>query len=494
MLNISPTLVYVCKKTFLFSNITLLKIDILALLILFIIWNVVRKHLVNFIDKNGTRIILICSVVLFFTQIYVSYNIYFLTGWDAGGAVIPAARAIAFGMPVNNFNYYFSLYPNNISLVWIFSSVLKLSSKLGLSNWGNGLMLLITINCFISSLSSFLTYKCVEKLIDKRWAVFSWIMYFLLVGTSPWVVITYSDPFALFLPILIFFIYSRDVSNKYNFIKWFLIGILSFLGYGIKPQVIILLISIGIIEIWRFLFLSNAEKMKKCIMLAALILSFVLSNNLYKVMCKQTGFNIDKKMALGASHFAMMGMNEKCGGYYSFEDVRYSNSFTEPAERSKANIKVIKERLKNFGAQGYKKFLMKKTLVNYGDGTFAWSMEGGFYNELYADKNKWSSPVLKSFYYSDGSNYKKTSTLQQAVWIAAVASMLGLIFIKKQQMDRNTAVLMLTILGLTVFQLLFEARARYLYSYSPIYICLSILGLKNIVFIVNKFIQHSKVK
>jgi integral membrane protein (TIGR03766 family) len=479
----------VCKKTFLFPNITLLKFDILALLIFFIIWNVVRKQVVNFIDKNGARIILISSVVLFFTQIYVSYNIYFLTGWDAGGAVIPAARAIASGMPINNFNYYFSLYPNNISLVWVFSSILKLSAKLSLSNWGNGLMALITINCFISSVSSFLTYKCVEKLINRRWAMFSWILYFLLVGTSPWVVITYSDPFTLFLPILIFFIYSRELPNKYNFIKWFLIGILSFLGYRIKPQVIIILISISIIEIWHFLFLTNSQKMKKCIILAALILSFFLSNNLYKVMCKQTGFSIDTKMALGASHFAMMGMNEKCGGYYSYEDVRYSNSFADPADRSKANLKVIKERLNDFGVYGYSRFLMKKTLVNYGDGTFAWSEEGGFYNELYADKNKWISPALKSYYYSNRSNYKKTSTLQQAVWIAAVVSMLGLIFIKKQQMDRNTAVLMMAILGLTFFQLLFEARARYLYSYAPIYICLSILGLKNIVFIVKKIIK-----
>ena len=42
------------------------------------------------------------------------------------------------------------------------------------------------------------------------------------------------------------------------------------------------------------------------------------------------------------------------------------------------------------------------------------------------------------------------------------------------------SILMLSIIGLTLFQLLFEARARYLFIYTPIYIILAILGIHNI--------------
>ena len=36
--------------------------------------------------------------------------------------------------------------------------------------------------------------------------------------------------------------------------------------------------------------------------------------------------------------------------------------------------------------------------------------------------------------------------------------------------------IMLSILGLTIFELLFEARARYLFTYAPLYIILAVLG------------------
>jgi hypothetical protein len=178
----------------------------------------------------------------------------------------------------------------------------------------------------------------------------------------------------------------------------------------------------------------------------------------------------------------MMGMNAATDGVYSHQDLLYSASFATKSERETANINVIKERLHRFGIVGYVKFLAKKTLVNYGDGTFAWAEEGSFYVKMY-DQPGWISPMLKSFYYSTGNNYKKTSTMEQAVWIGTLLAMLGLMV---RRIDHNIAVLMLSILGLTAFELIFEARARYLYIYAPIYICLGMLGLRNFSLLLKK--------
>ena len=38
-------------------------------------------------------------------------------------------------------------------------------------------------------------------------------------------------------------------------------------------------------------------------------------------------------------------------------------------------------------------------------------------------------------------------------------------------------VMMLSVIGLTAFELIFEARARYLFTYAPVYILLGIGGL-----------------
>lgn len=489
LLVVSPSLDYMCKKIFIFPNSKLLVLDAFIFIAIYIIYKKFGKNLSDFIDKYAIIFILVSSILLFFGQLYLSYNIYFLTGWDAGD-VFKTAQTIAVGNTPNAFNAYFSRYPNNITLAWIFSEIIKVSSKFSILYSHNMLLPIIVINCFISSLSGILTYKSVEKVINKKWAIFSWFIYLLLIGISPWVVITYSDPLALFLPILIFFIYTREFTGKYNLVKWLIIGIISFLGYHIKPQVIIILIAIVIIEIWRFIFLANAEKKKKCIIILVLIFTFFLSNIFYKAITKQTGFNLNKEDAFGLTHFVMMGLNDETDGVYSGKDVAYSASFVNSSERKKANIEVIKERLNNFGVFNYMKFLSKKTLVNYGDGTFAWGAEGNFYTEIYPDKNSWISPLLKSFCYSGRKNYDKTSTLQQAIWIWVIVSMLGLVFIKQRCMNNKIAVLMLSIIGLTMFELLFESRARYLYIYAPIYITLSMVGLKNVIFQITKLKQR----
>lgn len=480
LLFVAPSLEYLCKKTFQFDNITLLIFDILVVCVIFAIMKFTKKYYCKIQVKNIDIVILICSIILFFIQLYIGYNILFLTGWDAGAAVFPAADLASTGSSMNDFNAYFSTYPNNILLVWIFSKVFKIASLFNSDTSKTALMIIVMINSLISSLSGFLTYKVVEKLTSKKWAVFSWIVYFLLIGTSGWIVIPYSDSFGLFLPILIFYIYTREFNDKYKLLKWFLIGLLSFLGYRIKPQVIIIFIAIMLVELVRFIYLSNTEKRKKLPMVGILVIAFVVSGIFYKIVVIQTGLTIDKEKTFGVTHFAMMGMDKERDGVFSPNDVNYSSSFQTAKERNRADRRMIGQRLREFGVVGYAQFLEKKILVNYGDGTFAWGMEGGFYNEVY-ENNSSVSQILKRFYYNSGENYKTFSTFEQAIWIAVILFMLGIVFIKKNELDKRIIVLMMSLVGLTIFEMIFEARARYLYIYAPIFITLSIVGLKNII-------------
>lgn len=487
----NPWISYMTKKTFLFSNMTLLLFDVLVFVIILLVWRRIYPHVSMFIKKYATHYIIISSMILFCIQLYVSYHIYFATGWDVGNAVIPAAKLMASGNSLKDINPYFSIYPNNIVLVWIFAELIKIKSSISSIAGSNDLIILVVINCFISSLTGILLYKCVERLTNIHWAVFSWILYVFLIGLSPWLVITYSDSLALFLPILIYFIYTSYFYDKFIVLKWGLIGILSFLGYYIKPQVIIILIAIMITEIWKSLHATLREKMYTFGIVCILGISFILSGSINQMIGQNAGFATNEEDVLGWSHFVMMGLNDERDGVYSDEDVAYSVSFHTSSERKAANLAEIKNRLNNFGVLKYLNFLSRKTLVNYGDGTFAWSEEGGFYMETYEDKDLRISPLLKSFYYYDGNNYKITSTLQQALWVAIIISMLGLIFIDKLKPDYRLLVLMLALIGLTMFELIFEARARYLYIYSPIYIALSVVGLKNILYRFRKSNIHT---
>lgn len=46
--------------------------------------------------------------------------------------------------------------------------------------------------------------------------------------------------------------------------------------------------------------------------------------------------------------------------------------------------------------------------------------------------------------------------------------------------DKNSIVIMMSIIGRTFFELLFEARVRYLFSYAPFYISLGSLGFEKV--------------
>ena len=68
--------------------------------------------------------------------------------------------------------------------------------------------------------------------------------------------------------------------------------------------------------------------------------------------------------------------------------------------------------------------------------------------------------------------------MMQCAWLAVL--LLGC-FSFGRHTGRPVAVLQLAILGLTLFELLFEARARYLFSYLPVYLLLAGQGLGNLM-------------
>ena len=64
------------------------------------------------------------------------------------------------------------------------------------------------------------------------------------------------------------------------------------------------------------------------------------------------------------------------------------------------------------------------------------------------------------------------------MWILTLGLILCLALPRKERADRTTAAVLLGLLGIICFVMLFEARARYLYLYSPVFILAAALGLE----------------
>lgn len=78
---------------------------------------------------------------------------------------------------------------------------------------------------------------------------------------------------------------------------------------------------------------------------------------------------------------------------------------------------------------------------------------------------------------------------------------LGLLFFSvfsifdKSAYKNKVLVLQLSLFGLFLFELLFEARARYIYTYAPIYLILAMVGINSLLNITKfKYTKSEAIK
>ena len=133
----------------------------------------------------------------------------------------------------------------------------------------------------------------------------------------------------------------------------------------------------------------------------------------------------------------------------------------------------------------------RKSLVIFNDGTFAWGVEGSFYAKIFAEKNSYMSPLLRDLFYSTGHAHKKLATMEQALWLFTLL-MSGLCFILKK--DKFLTTIATSLVGIIMFNFLFEARARYVMIYVPIFIFLAMISLRHITEVIAKKINVMKSK
>lgn len=424
--------------------------------------------------------------------VYLVYNYYFLTGWDSF-TLLETSRGLAGGRvygPEDYESYYFSTYPNNFFMLAVCSVIIKLESWFGILDVGKGVMGVLTVQCVLSALSAYLVFKIAysyKKSLKTAWE--AWFMYVLIVGVSPWISIPYSDGMGLIFPVLVLYLYTSLENGKYVKTKLFFMAAAGIVGYKIKPQLIIILLALFIVAVLRWITVHKDYFVRQRKNFAAFLAGMLFSFFAIQVVTGLVPIAVNDKETFGPAHYIMMGLNKGTNGGYWEEDVQFTHNQKKEG-RTKANLEVISQRMKEYGPGGLMEHLVKKTLNNYGDGTWAWGAEGGFYEELYEDKNNGVSPVIKSIYYHGGNHFYFFTGYSQAMWLMLLTGcFLAFVFRKKIKEKDICLILMLSILGLTIFELIFESRARYLFCYVPIYILLAQMGMEQFFRVLGKGIK-----
>lgn len=412
-------------------------------------------------------------------QLFMSFHAYFLAGWDVR-TIMESAYGIAGGDALID-HYYFSLYPNNALMTLFFAGIIKLV-RLVLGNPGldRCVFVLIAVQCVINTATGYLTQRAARELTHSE-AISKTVLgvYAVYLGLSPRVMIPYSDSLGVLLPVLMANLYLGMRRGEHPWRDWLLLCALLPVAYLIKPQPAIMMIAIAMVEAARLL---GQRRVRLCLarMGALVVMTALIAGPVFDGLVDLSPIQMKRERRMGMLHYVMMGLNEETIGQYSAQDVTFSVSAPTRAERSRAQLGVIKERLAKMGIGGLVEHLRRKTVETFGNGLFNWGADTANCIDI-ADKDGVFSPLLKSLTRPGGALYPYLAGLSQAIWLALLAAALCCAAAYrrlKEGAERDTlCAMMLALVGLIFFEWIFETGARYLFTFAPVYLLLGVFGL-----------------
>lgn len=485
-----------------FNYKLIITFDIIYILVMFGIMFLKNKIRINKIISNIIKIILL--IILLSVQVFYAYSISRDIGFDYA-VVFNSAIDLMNGKPPSL--EYFAMYENNIFLLLLKEIIFKVASVVNIDAY---LMVDILFNIFIIDLAILFSYKICKKVFGGKYSFVSLFLLIPILGFTPYIAVAYTDTLSLIFPVLILYFYLLYKERK-NVIYIALIAAFSVLGVLLKPTNIIILIAIIIIEFIKNL---NKEKIKNILndnfknkiinFSKALLIVIVVSSIIYTGFSKYKDIKIGmyisdesfEKHSFPMTHFMMMGLKPtdvegKYYGYYLFEDVEATQAQIGKKAKTEYHISEIKKRLNKMGFSGYLEYLYDKYTVIISDGGFFYGNEGHFFvSEPYA-KFEISKKIQEYTCLKTEKFNKYTLQFMQAYW----SLILMLIFINTlKQFNRkehfSINLMRLTIIGIILFNLLFEARSRYFINHLPIFIMLASYSL----ILLYKKISHEKIE
>ena len=410
---------------------------------------------------------------------------------------------------------YYSRYANNLFLTYIFLNVYKIGEVIGIQN---GYFLLLFIQSIIFSVGGYLIYKIADMYFKERYKIYSvctWIIYMTIVGLSPHIVLTYSDGIGMFLSLVLTYIIfkledRKILKNKKEIIrnrilKTILILFftnLTIISYYIKPQIIIVSIAYGIIKLTNIILsiikkyiiklktinskkiINNKNKIQTNIYYIIIILLIMLTGYMTYTYIRKAnnsmGIDVDKEKRFNITHYAMLGWNTESKGVFTIKDENFSGKYEKLKDREKANIEELKKRITEMGIGGVINQIARKILTNYNDGTFSGVATFVYIRDEYniqgLDNNL--SEFLKNVYYERGKYNQIYTQIMQCLWISILIFNM---FSYNDSKSRKIAIIILALIGLFLFETIFEARSRYIFVYVPLYIFIGVIGIKNVL-------------
>ncbi len=466
------------------NNIISFIIGLICLSLIFLIIN-------NKYKENNKKLIIfyaISFIIFLGLQITILYYTQNLPGWDWKIVYESALNYVKGNIDKVNFTYFIN-FPNNKYLFILEVVFFKILNVFGLLN--HSLIALRILNIILVNIAGILTVLTIKKIFGNKLSIYGVILVILSSAFYIYLPIFYSDTITMCIPIAIIYTYlclerknNKLVINMKNIFLLVLMSFLIVIGMKLKFTCIIVFLGI-LIDI----IINNKLKnhLKELSYIVIFIFAFLL---LFKVPENRLQFMQNKEGALPYTHWIMMGLYERPSlvegknhvGAYNAD--LYSFTFKQGTKENmiKANVKKIKEKLKEYGPINYIHFLYRKSLFTLGDGSFSGClvitesplMKKNFFHKLLFEGRDYFE------YY-----YIKDIAVLLFIYLSLVVGAIHSVKINKDISNK----FYLTIFGLLAFLMIWETTPRYIIHYMPIIIVACVPGVQVIVDRINKILK-----
>ncbi len=442
------------------SNLALLPAALAAIALLFYMRKREQRAC-----KDRPWLVLTLFVLMLSVQFLIVRSCWFTLAWDAGSVHI-TAQELAQGKPLTEIGY-FDLCPNNAPLAIAQAIPMWFAVKLGMAV---PYVVLPYINAVLLNLSAYFSYACVRRLTKSPAArLFALVVSIGWIALSPYLIYPYTDTYSILFPVLALYVWLTLDKPVW---KWFLVSLLCFFGASFKPTVLIFLIALICLSVCQALAQGICWKRGAAVAMAILI--GMLPGRIWQNQTTAALAQSAKPEGqLSATHYLMIGLSSENYGGHSPADVIFSQSFPTLKERQAANLAKAWERVSERGVLGNMRFFAIKAYKAYADGSFA--SHSSFLEQDIPKRSDGLSVFLRSFYHKRGAMMPYAQTVVQCLWLCILA--LCAVCLWRGRRKPLTALLAITLLGLTAYLLLFEVWPRYLFLYAPFFVILSALAL-----------------
>ncbi len=457
-----------------YMNFMQLILSILTIIIMVLVTNKLSRLNIN--KKRKTILmILVIAIYAIFQILWVS-QCKLDPGADAD-MVYGAAKRMYKNMGTSEIMLaYFGYYKQNIGLVAIFETLMKIfhTDSLNLFRYTNILCNVLMV------LGLYNIYKEIDTKKKKN----SCLFFVLTIGFLPISLLctwAYGDFIGLSLSVWAIFFIMKYCKKKQNI--YFVLSSFSMSGAIIaRSNSMIFLIAILIYLIFSIKDeKTQKDKIIKILMIAALIVIAIIPN---KLLIKHFSdkWNINERKEKSVITYLYMGMSEgdMGNGWYNNEVGRINEEMKKRPKEDKTIENETKEKLQNrvkflLGNPKYTiQFYKNKILSMWAEPT----MESEVYNSQKNIDTSENALFVKIF---EGKNFEIIKSIQKIINCIIYIGTLIYIWINRKKISNEILLLILVFLGGFSFHLLWEAKSRYIIPYIVILIPVAVSGAEEII-------------